>query len=64
MNSRHVENMVSKEGHKGSNDGEPDGAGTGGRDAEVEGEEGCEDSGQGREVVGHLSDRRVHCVEH
>ena len=56
--------MVDKEGNKSSDNGEPDRAGTGGCDAEVEGEEGGKDGGQGGEVVSHLGDRRVHCVEH
>jgi len=64
VNSRHVENMVSKEGQKSSDNGKPNGAGTGGRDAEVECKERCKDCGQGGEVVGHLGDRRVHRVEH
>ena len=63
-NSHHVENMVGKEGKKSSDNGEPDRAGTGGCDAEVEGEEGGKDGGQGGEVVGHLRDRGVHRVEH
>ena len=64
MNSHHVENMVSKEGNKKGDDSQPDRAGTGGRDAEVEGEEGGEDGGQGGEVVSLLSCRGVHRVEH
>ena len=56
--------MVGKEGNKSRDNGKPDRAGTGGCDAEVEGEEGGKDGGQGGEVVRHLRDRGVHRVEH
>ena len=60
----HVEDMIDKEGNKAGDNGKPSHSGVVDCGAEVEGEEGGEDGGQGGEVVGLLSCRGVHRVEH